>query len=108
MSNTIQIIMVTTACKPIVDEVNGQMAQKSLTFRAGQKYTVEKTKEVEAWLERGYCYLASQPAPKTPPQYDPPIPSARSKEDESLLDRFVETLVEKFGARQGKGRAATA
>lgn len=101
----IQIVMVTNSCRPVIDPSqtqNGKPLQRSLVFKAGQLYTVERTPIIELWLQKGYAYLFGQEAPKTPPQYDPPIQAkgAALDDSETLLSKLADMIADRIGGKR--------
>lgn len=84
----VTIIMVTSAVGPVLrkNEETGVMQQKSRVFKAGEKYTVAHTPEVQEWLDRRFAYLADQPQPTEPPVIPPFISSPRIQTEHEKAD----------------------
>jgi hypothetical protein len=87
--DSVEIIMITTAVGPTLRKhpETGLTEQCSRVFRAGQKYTVAYTPEIEQWLARRNCYLAGTPQPTDPPVMDPSIHATRRRTPDENLDQ---------------------
>jgi hypothetical protein len=80
MSQTKEVIFLSTACRPIVHEhqQTGEKAQASEVYRAGNRYKIPVGHPYLAqWLEARVCYPADQAPPTLPPVIPPFISSRR-------------------------------